>query len=87
MHTKKTKRPKTGGRQKGSGGVRVFLTIPKETAVKMPSNAKELKMSALLAILEKYVDPINEAANAGFIPNPSDTSYMNDDEDISFPKI
>ena len=85
MYTKKEKRPKTGGRQKGSGGKRVFLTIPKATAAKMPSNAKELKMSALLAILEKYIDPINEAANAGFIPSPADVRYMNNDEDIGFP--
>ncbi len=85
MHTKETKRPKTGGRQKGSGGKRVFLTIPKETAARMPSNARELKMSALLAILEKYIDPISEATNAGFVPSPADVRYMNDDEDISFP--
>lgn len=87
MTPKKTKRPKTGGRQKGSGGVRVFLTIPKETAAKMPSNAKELKGAALDAIVGKYSVETIEKANAGFIPNPSDTSYMNDDEDISFPKI
>ena len=29
----------------------------------------------------------NKSANSGFIPNPSDISYMNDDDDISFPKI
>jgi len=54
MHTKTTKRPKTGGRKKGSGGVHIRLTIPKEAAAKMPSNAKELKGAALDAILEKY---------------------------------
>lgn len=53
MHTKTKKRPKTGGRQKGSGGVRVFVTIPKETAQQLPSNAKELRAEILNAIIER----------------------------------
>ena len=53
MHTKTKKRPKTGGRQKGSGGVRVFVTIPKETAQQLPSNAKELRAEILNAIVER----------------------------------
>lgn len=60
MHTKTKKRPKTGGRQKGSGGVRVFVTIPKATAEKMPSNAKELKGAVLDAVIEKYNEQSNQ---------------------------
>lgn len=53
MKPKTKKRPKTGGRQKGSGGVFVRLTIPKETAERLPSNAKELRGFLLDAALEK----------------------------------
>ena len=53
MKPEQKKRPKTGGRQKGSGGVRVFVTIPKETAQQLPSNAKELRAEILNAIVER----------------------------------
>ena len=70
MKPKTKKRPKTGGRQKGSGGVFVRLTIPKETAEQLPSNAKELKKEILDAIIERVKNQRSIMSHTCEFPHP-----------------
>ena len=70
MKPKTKKRPKTGGRQKGSGGAFVRLTIPKETAEQLPSNAKELKKEILDAIIERVKNQRSIMTHTCEFPHP-----------------
>lgn len=45
-------RAKTGGRTKGSGGVKIYATLPKDVAVLLPENPKEKNAFIAKAVLE-----------------------------------